>query len=133
MDKQLQADVDAELIGIYNKIAVLQEAYIRARRQYWQGLMTHRIVPKDGVDSVPTEGSRTTVGDDNESWSEVRVLPVSMKLAMRVDVYEDIQGWGWTLTGLIESDGQIWSKTLNFGHLQDRETDWTPVVIDSYI
>lgn len=119
---------DDELAVIDARLVAFQRAYIGGETgfQYWQGLLTHSVVPADGESVLADRQTLIPVQTQSpKSWASTGVLPTTMKIAFRVDVYLDRRGRGWTLTGLVTLAGQLWSKTLNHGHLLDRESDWS--------
>jgi hypothetical protein len=126
---QLRTRVDAWLADKWPTVVARQDNYLANRGHYWQGLLTHTIVPThtnsvDG-DAVP---DRLVVHptDVFEDWKTA--FPewdgVNIPAALKIDVYDGPQGKGWCATIYIRYNGTLYSRSRNVGPESERTEAW---------
>lgn len=155
LSRKLERDCNADLDDIYNQLITLQSVYINAnaeiiskdpetnkdiiytfkRKQYWQGILTHDIIPSNGVRLSPDKTKREVKGRETggtKNWLEIGIdIPDTMLFAASVDVYELPSGDnGWVLNGVVIEDDIKYIKSMNFGNDTSRENDWIEVVFE---
>ena len=144
MNTLLQINCDLVITDLYTQLLTLQEKYktedikedlgdgntrMYKRNKYFQMLESHSIVPKDNVETAPDVGNKTPT-DQSETYTDFGLaLNLIMPLSVRIDVYEDDNGWGFTLTGTTQDGADVYMKTKNYGYHTDREIDW--IILDS--
>ena len=132
-NKALQDRCDALLSQIDAAATTRQAAYFNAfigsgdrrrrRGRYFQGILTHPILPADGVPLPPDPTVKPT--DQPTSWADANVsLPATMEAACQIDVYDGALGQGWVLTALVRVATRVYAKAINHGPEEWRSHDW---------
>lgn len=100
-----------------------QETYFAIHNINWQGIISHAVIPDDGIAAPPDLTRRPT--DQVERWQDVftgaNALPANWPIAIQVDVYDGPSGKGWTITVLATKNLITYSRTWNFGPETYRE------------
>lgn len=131
---QVRDRVNTWLATNFPALVTRQETFFANNGRYFQGLLTHNVPVDHGADSdlefgdtAPTETARTP-SDFNVSWANY--LPALVNLpfpaALRVDVYENTDGWGWSASVFIRINGTIYTRTQNgAGTETNRTQGWS--------
>lgn len=126
---QLRTRVDNWLTARWPTVVARQQNYFANRGHYWQGLLTHTIIPAhtsgaDG-DSIADRLS-TQLHDQFSDWKAV--FPewdgASIPAALKVDVYETPDGKGWCATLYVRYNGTLYSRAQNVGPESQRTYGW---------
>lgn len=126
---QLRTRVDNWLAAHWPTFTARQENYKTNRGNYWQGLLTHTIVPEhtnaaDG-DSIADRISIHPT-DQFEDW--LTAFPewdgVNIPAAVKCDVYDGPQGKGYCATLYIRHNGILYSRARNVGPESERTYGW---------
>lgn len=121
--------INATLINVvWPDVVAVQSDYKTSNGKYWQGLRSHADIPVAGTPTVTNMNSHPS--DQAHSWSDVGFILNPLDVAIQVDVYESPLGQGYTLTGIVEVDGEIWQKVINSGPEIWLEHDWTMIEIE---
>jgi hypothetical protein len=122
--KEIQDSAKATQDSVFTEMVSRQDAFIKSgSRQFLQLPDTPATVPPDGKETAPD--LRLKYASEPTDWQGLGVgLPATLPCTLRVDVYEDSAGKGFTLTATIEERGIQYQRVRNFGHLVDRETGW---------
>jgi hypothetical protein len=125
--EEIQDSAKAVQDSVFTEMVTQQVAFIISGNQHYLQLPdTPTPVPQAGLETTPN----LLLKYDSESadWQGLGVqLPATLPCALRVDVYENDAGKGFTLTATVEEQGVEFQRVLNFGHLTERESDWTLV------
>lgn len=126
---QLRTRVNTFLSNHWPTFVARQENYFQNRGRYWQGLLTHTIVPNhtnaaEG-DSI-ADRLRINPTDQFEDW--IAAFPewdgVSIPAALKCDVYDGPRGKGYCVTLYIYYNGTLYSRAQNVGPESERTYDW---------
>lgn len=129
--EQIQQQVDTWLAAWGPNFPPVMEAYRQKHGHYFQGLQTHQQPPADGALAAP-DIALDTPTDQPVAWRQV-IPPESgydiaepMPCALRIDIWDNGQAQGWTLTALFVADGVTYQKSYR----SDTGTwsDWTAVL-----
>jgi hypothetical protein len=123
--------VEARLQELGPKIRTRQEAYRARTGRYWQGLVTHSVIPADGI-AAPADRLAEKPADVAESWADGHdpgsspgeVLAATEPMALRIDVYDGPAGHGYVVTALVRHGAEVWGRSWNVGAEVWREADW---------
>ena len=123
----LEAKANKILADLQNDLVPIQAIYLAQRGRYWQGILTHPVLPRDGAASPPDKRRKPT--DQIEDWNDVNVpLPANMECAVAVDVYNRGPAYqGYVVRGEVEIAGERWVKQVNVGPPGEgyRTQEWT--------
>jgi hypothetical protein len=123
---QIKNAIETFRINHQAKFINRQENYLANHGTYWQGIITHTILPDDGATTAPDLNTRPT--DQQERWNDVFVvdnlLPATWPCSITVDIYNGSLGKGWTLTVKATKDGNTYSRTWNVGPETHRAIEW---------
>ena len=129
---QLRTRVDDFIANRLPLIVARQENFRTNRGRYWQGLLTHTVVPAhtnsaDG-DSI-ADGLVQTPTDSLDNWAAVfpEWTADSIPCALRVDIYDGPSGKGWVLFIFVRFNGQLYRRGLNVGPESSRSHGWTVI------
>tara|TARA_R100001530_G_scaffold116535_1_gene83615 strand:+ start:2990 stop:3415 length:426 start_codon:yes stop_codon:yes gene_type:complete len=115
-----QQEADTELLPIDVSIVQKQADYFTTNGKYWQGLET-----LDDVTGLEKKSKKDKKASNEKSWKEMKIpIPNNSKHSYKVDVYESPQGHGYTVTIKAKFQGDMYTKTLNYGSETWREKPW---------
>ena len=118
--------IEGRLTGILASMDAHQNSYISTHNgQYWQGLPTHSVTPKDGEQKLPDVGNQTPKGQD-EPWPP-GALNAPQPMNIRVDTYDGPFGKGYVVRAYVESEGELWVLTKQGRGNMPTEQDWKVV------
>lgn len=126
---QLRTRVDAWLADKWPTMVARQENYRTNRGMYWQGLITHTVVPShtnaaDG-DSIADQLS-VHPHDQFADW--ISVFPewdgLPIPCALEVSVYEGPTGVGWWATLYVRYNGILYARSQNVGPQSNLTQPW---------
>ena len=118
----LKQRLDEIITDIHNK----QEAYFLTHGRYWQGLPTHSIPPKDGVETKVTR-NKVKPNDQTEDWDDFGFNVANLPFNMRVDIYESEKGFGYTITVVSDIDSKLYARSTGFGP-EETDKEWAELV-----
>ncbi len=126
---QLRTRVDDWLAGFWPTFVARQGNYLGNRGRYWQGLLTHTVVPAHtnaaNGDSIP-DRINVHPSDQFEDW--ITAFPewenVAIPAAVRCDTYDGATGKGYCATIFVRYNGTLYSRSQNVGPEFDRTHDW---------
>lgn len=103
-----------------------QSTYQANHGRYWQGVRW--VVPSDGDLTAPDLSVHPT--DQAGDWTAFGLtLPATMKMALRIDVYNGPYGQGWTLTTFVRLGGTMYARTWEGAGAEDRALGWRAVEV----
>lgn len=126
---QLRTRVDAWLEVKWPTVVARQSNYFTNRGRYWQGLITHGVIPThsnsvDG-DSIADRLNQSPT-DQFENW--LVVFPEwqleALPCALKCDVYDGPGGKGYCATIFIRYGGVLYSRSRNVGPESHRTEAW---------
>lgn len=128
---QIRDAADTWLAARWPTVQARQATYAANHNgRYFQGRITHGLVPVDSVDSAADRLSDHPT-DQPESWSNaIAGLPVNWPLALVMDVYRGPEGWGYCATVYVRvsANGKTYTRSQNVGSESWRTKGWTEVV-----
>ena|SRR5688572_18974849 len=108
-----------------SEIRERQHVYRAMNGRYWQGVISHSIIPKDGLPGVLALDNKAT---DEDNWTDFGlVLPPAIECALRVDTYSGVLGDGYTVTAIVGFNGDTYQRIANVGPERERATGWQKV------
>ena len=111
---------DVELSDLITDLSAKQTDYFNQKGRYWQGIRTHAI-----TDKSITLNKKVKPTDQKESWEDMKIaLPEKSRYVYEVIPYETPKGHGYTITLLTKINGDVYTKTYNYGPEAEREHDW---------
>lgn len=120
---EIRTACDGKWLTIQSVIDDRQATYATAHNgRYWQGLVTHLVLPSEGVESPVDVGGRTPT-DQPTSWP-ASIRSTSLPMALRIDVYDGPRGQGYTVTFLVMVTGNKYRRISNSGPETERQTGW---------
>jgi len=128
----LKDKIDGRLNLLLTHLEDRQEVYFTAKGRYFQGIITHVILPKGDLDEeTPPDRTRKPT-DQAEDWNGAGiVLPANMPMALVVDVYEGPRGHGWSARVEVGHIGREYARQVGFGPVAEHYTnDWQDVTND---
>lgn len=130
---QVRTKIDDWVTGKWPTIVARQENYRTNRGTYWQGLITHSVLPTFATNASGDAAAdllNSNPTDQFSSWLNVFPEWVAELLpcAVKVDVYDGPQGAGWTLTALVIYNGDIYKRVVNVGPESSRAQAWAKYV-----
>lgn len=124
--EEIRADIDQRLAAKAGEIVAKQAAYLAAHGRYWQGLCTHSVIPEDG-EELPPDRAAEKPFYQAESWLDLGGLPETTMSALRIDTYDGPHGKGFVVVSEVMIDGQLWSRSINFGPETFRDSEWKTI------
>jgi hypothetical protein len=121
--QQIFQYIDDAIAIRWESITAKQEYFYQARGLFFQGLLTHTELPKDGAE-VPPDNAEAKPHYQNESWLDMGELPPAMAAALRCDTYQSPNGAGYVITAEVEIDGTVYEKAINVGCEEYRSFNW---------
>lgn len=122
--------VDAWVGARLSAFRTKQEDWKTAKGEYFQGLISHTVRPKDGADVTPNKLTSHPT-DRPADWNNFLtfsnppiVLPASLPAALIFNVYEGPGGWGWECRSEFDYGTKRYSKVWNTGPESGRKADW---------
>ena len=133
---QMRDRVDSWLAARWPTVVARQQNYFVNRGRYWQGLITHSLLPehtnsRDGDALADRLAVNPT--DQFENWAVVfpewstELLPA----AIQIDVYDGPAGKGWVATIWVKYNGTIYSRSQNVGPESHRTQSWHVVELEN--
>jgi hypothetical protein len=126
---QVRTRVNAWLADRWPIVVARQENYRANRGRYWQGLLSHSIVPAhtNGADGDAVADRLTqNPSDQFDTWKNV--FPewdgAPLPAAIRCDTYSGPLGDGYCVTIFIRFNGTLYSRSQNVGPESHRTHDW---------
>jgi len=129
----LTAKADAWLLARWPALVAAQNAYYANNGRYWQGLYTHaNTIDHDEEtdrDAKPTRASaKPTDQRDGPDWARFLsgIDNLNMPCRLRVDVYENTDGWGWVMIAefavTVKGQRRIFRRVRNGAGSADHRT-----------
>lgn len=119
-----QADIDAAVASLLSSIDSYQAAYYSTYGTYWQGLVSHTIVPANGT-SVAASNLSATPTDQTVTWATFGVTPGTIPAAVQVDVYKKPTGaQGYTKKVLFIYSAGFYSTSTDSGNNPSGNVSW---------
>lgn len=114
IDPQIKADADAVREALKDAFIAKQSAYYAAHGEYWQGLISHTVPPKDGnkltpdnVDAAPSDRPGRSWNYINQTFGTPIDLP-PLNCTIRVNVLGDSpDNHAFQTVYTIEAGGEI--------------------------
>lgn len=108
-----------------------QETYLANKGKYWQGLITHTILPTHTTAAdVDTAPNRLAVHptDQEEDWTTIlNEINTTVPAALVCDVYDGPLGKGYVAAIFVIHNGTIYSRARNVGPETWRTYAWRVV------
>jgi hypothetical protein len=127
--QQLRDLIDARLASMWQMLLIRQTLHYASYGSYFQGLVTHGIIPADGVETFPDNaGSRPT--DQVTNWHDFLSadLPTQLPMAIVINVYDGPRGKGFQACVYVYAAGQLYSRCKAIGPERLRRTiEWHAV------
>lgn len=126
---QLRTRVDDWLAARWPTVLARQDTFFANRGRYWQGLITHTVVPAHttaaDADTVADRLSFKPT-DQAQSWLDVlaELSGIAFPAALAVDVYDGTQGKGYVATIFVRYNGTIYTRSKNVGPESYRDVAW---------
>ena len=126
---QVRTRVDAWLADKWPTVVARQQNYFANRGTYWQGLITHSVVPShtNGADG-DSVADRLSITPDDAFQDWIVAFPewngIALPAAVKIDVYGGPQGQGWVATIYIRYNGVLYSRSQNVGPDSHRTEAW---------
>lgn len=131
---QVRQQVDAELVNLWAIILQKQTMHHVLYGQFFQGLMTHNVIPGDGTRlHLDLQGANPS--DQITNWIDFleQDLPADLPMAITIDVYEGPRGSGFNATVYVCYQGVIYTRSKAIGPLAATLTQsWHIANITSY-
>lgn len=129
---QLRTRIDTFLADKWPAFTNRQSVFRSTHGRYWQGLITHTIIPAhtasaDGDTLSDQVAAHPT--DQPQGWAaafpefETDVIPC----ALRCDAYNGPLGDGYVATLFVRYNGVLYARSQNVGPLTDRTSGWRQV------
>lgn len=117
------ADIEAEFMTIWPEIGDRQLIYYFSHGTPWQGLVTHSVIPADGVianaDRLLLHPTDSTV-----NWLDFYPsFPLASRYALRVDTYQGEGGRGFVAHLFIYIGADLWHRAIDYGSGQGNQ-EW---------
>lgn len=126
---QLRTRVDDWLAARWPTVLARQDAFFTNRGRYWQGLITHTVIPAHttAVDAdVVADRLAMHPTDQAQSWLDVlaELSGIVFPAALVMDVYDGPQGKGYVATIFVRHNGTLYSRSQNVGPESFRTQAW---------
>lgn len=126
---QLRDRIDAFATNKWPTLVARQQNYFVNRGQYWQGTLTHSVIPSHTSGTVgDSVGDRVSMHPDDifEDWTTAfpEFATDALPCALLVTAYNGPQGQGWTLTVYVFYAGNLWTRQVNVGPETYRNESW---------
>ena len=120
----LQTKIGALIVNLVPQLAPLQTQHFAARGRFWQGRMTHAVIPADGIASSPNPDARPA--DETTSRRTLGVsFPAQTEAAFSVEAYVGPQGPGYAIHVHVIASGVRYLRVINSGPETWRTHNWT--------
>lgn len=135
---QTRATIDSRLVGKLAAIAARQDAFYHAavgadmhgtpieRRKYAQVLLSHTLVPSDGMALLPDRRMEHP-SDQAETGADLGIPAVPTMETLEVHCYDGPQGVGYVVFASAVLGGRLWRRAINVGPETWREDGWRDV------
>lgn len=129
--QEVRDEIDLRVTAAWAAIQGAQAAYFAGHGHYWQGLPSHSSIPANGAEVAPDLAGESP-SDQNETWSDMGLLPALTLSRLRMDVYAGPAGPGYALISEVELGGAIWERVWHSGPETWRSFGWRiqPVITD---
>ena len=105
-------------------IETLQNNYIQTHPHYWQGLITHSVIP-DGSIETDADLLNKKTEYQTESWINEGINNVKTSYALEIHQYTAPQGKGYQIFFWRNNAGQLQNKSIGYGpEATERTFDW---------
>lgn len=116
---------DAQIDLMIPHLDDFQYSYYVTNGRYYQALQSHTSAPDvptvpDGINSSPTDQPE----DLALFWDVYAALPDQLAWAFRIDTYSGPDGDGYVVTIETVIDGNLWTRSVNYGPDTWRASDW---------
>lgn len=129
---QIKQAVDDKLLQLWAAIQSKEDDYASSHRgRYWQGLITHSVLPADGISTLPDVGTKAPT-DQPAPWP-LALRNTTMPMAIIIDVYDGPLGVGYQATVKVIVAGTIWARTAQVGPENYRTQGWREVTAQDLI
>lgn len=121
-----QADIDAAVASLIADINAAQATYLAANGVYWQGLVSHTVIPADGG-SVAADNLTSSPTDQEDTWEDFlgEDAPGSLPAAIYVHTYQKPSGVkGYRIQKLFIYEDEFYSSTVDSGNAPEEEVEW---------
>lgn len=120
---QIRQAVDDRLASLWTAIQNKEAQYAAAHGgRYWQGRVTHSVIPADGATATPDIGTASPT-DQPDPWP-LALRQVAMEMALRIDTYAGAQGNGYVATVFVVINGTVWRRAAQMGPETWRAHGW---------
>jgi len=122
----LKTDVENIIVDLVADLTPRQNSFFAINGKYWEGALTHDILPADGVGKVP---DKTKKKSDFVPWNKFGGgsgvdLPSLMKCCTCVNAYDGPLGKGWCVFGFVKEGNDKHRRCENIGPDTRRTFDW---------
>jgi len=121
----LKTTVDTVVNDLVTELSAKQTTFFTANSKYWEGRLTHAIIPADGVGTAPTKTNKQTDFDDWDTFGGGVTLPALMECCVCVIAYNGPLGKGYCVYGFVNEGAIKYSRCENVGPDTSRTFDWT--------
>lgn len=120
---QIRQAVDDRLAALWTAIQNKEAQYAAAHGgRYWQGRVTHSVIPADGATATPDIGTATPT-DQPDPWP-LALRQVAMEMALAINCYSGPQGDGYVATVFVSINGTVWRRAAQVGPETWRQHGW---------
>lgn len=124
---QIQATIDADYAVFGNSIATAQATYFAAHGRYWQGLVTHSVIPADGA-SVAANQLLLKPSYEAQGWFVLGVAVLNKPYALEIHQYHGPGYFGFMAILYVTIAGNLWVRMKDSGPEPYRTQGWTQQV-----
>jgi len=122
-----QDAIDTAVADLITAINAAQVTYLAANGKYWQGLLSHSVIPADG-NSVAADQLTQQPSDQSEDWNDFlgEDAPGTLPAAIYVHTYKKPTGvQGYRIQKLFIYDDEFYSSTVDSGGAPEEEVEWS--------
>lgn len=109
-----------------------QAAYLSQQGVYFQGPVTHSVIPADGAEVAPDRlGYRLT--DQTTTWIDVAGDSFPAMTLSAIEIHQSVgpQGLGWMVIVSTELAGVQYQRVIGYGADIDQTVDWFEIGKDA--
>lgn len=124
--QQIKDAADAKLATLWTAVQNKEAAYFAANNRYWQGLLTHSVIPAEGAEVLPNIGTASPSYQNDPYPSALR--NVALPFALEIHQYVCPDGTkGYQAFIYVYVLGDLWTRSAQVGPETFRGYGWTKV------
>jgi len=124
---QIRTAIDSDLAALWPQIVSRQATYFANHGRYWQGIITHSVIPSDG-NAAPADQLLLTPSYEAEDWPDgVSVAAFTKPYALEIWEYNGPSGPGFVGFCWVRVAGNLYLRVKDCGVEDYRTQGWAQV------